>query len=146
MDTIQELSAQLSTEHPELCRAVEKVASEITELYYGAQSIEYNSNGRPFLSREVMKRANSKRIDHVEFFLAFFTPDLRAAFLIKLALKFKNLSGVWYNIHNSFSDKASSEESDREQVEFLHALFIQWIDENLPKVMEGSYQSRGNWF
>ena len=77
METIHDLSELLSVEHPELARAVDKVVFEISGLNYGVISDEQNSFGRYFLTRQVMKRATAKRVDHVEFFMAFFPSSPR---------------------------------------------------------------------
>lgn len=146
METIHDLSELLSVEHPELARAVDKIVFEISGLNYGVISDEQNSFGRHFLTRQVMKRATARRVDHVEFFMAFFPVDLRAAFLIKISIKFQTLGESWLKAHHAFADHTTSLQADREQVEYLHSLFMQWIDDNLPLVMDGTYQSKGGWF
>ncbi len=146
MDTIGELSDQLSLEHPELDEAVSKIFKEISDLYYGVNTHLTNKNGRPFLSRDVMKAANLKRIDHTEFFMAYFKPELRAAFLIKLSMEFRKMQEVWYYQHHSKADTLFSADSDKGQITYLNHLFTKWIDDALPLVMEDKYQCMGGWF
>ncbi len=146
METVDELSELLSIEHPELALAVDKAISDISGFNYGVVTTEQNSIGRAILTSSVMKRANEKRIDNVEFYMSFFPLDLRAAFLIKISMKFSTLRDNWLKVHNAFADHTTTLKDDLDQVIYLHALFMEWIDDNLPEVMAGTYESRGGWF
>ncbi len=144
MHTLNQLSEQISVQHPNLAASVDKVYGTISNLYYGIEGDRYPE--RKVLSLREMLKGGIKRVDHIEFYLAFFPEDLRAAFLIKLAMKFKGLDEQWLQTHRSLAATGDSPVEDRQQIDFLYGLFISWIDDNLPLVMNGSYVSRGGWF